>query len=100
MVPLTGTETVLDWISALNVPALLVTGSYLGSLSHTLTAAGALRLRNIAIASVVVSESEENPVPLEETVETLGRFLGGVRVLALPRLGGAGEAPDLLGVLE
>ena len=28
----------LDWMAALNIPVVLVTGSYLGSLSHTLTA--------------------------------------------------------------
>ena len=30
MVPLTATETVLDWITALGFPTLLVAGSYLG----------------------------------------------------------------------
>ncbi len=99
MVPLTATETVLDWITALHVPALLVTGSYLGTLSHTLTAAEALRARGIAVAAIVVSESEESPVPLEETVATLKRFLPGMRFLTLPRLKKGEEAPDLVGAL-
>ncbi len=38
MVPLDERHTVLDWIAALEVPALLVVGTYLGTLSHTLTA--------------------------------------------------------------
>ena len=42
MVPLDDTHTVLDWIAAVDAPVLLVTGSYLGSLSHTLTALGML----------------------------------------------------------
>ena len=45
MVPLDRRHTVLDWIAALGAPALLVTGSYLGTLSHTLTAVGMLRAR-------------------------------------------------------
>jgi dethiobiotin synthetase len=43
MVPLTETKTVLDWIAAVDAPCLLVVGSYLGTISHTLTAAPALQ---------------------------------------------------------
>jgi dethiobiotin synthetase len=75
MAPLTSEHTVLDWIAALGSPALLVVGSYLGALSHSLTAAAALRERGIALAGVVVSESLEQPVPAEETAATLERFV-------------------------
>jgi len=93
MVPLTATHTVLDWMAALRLPAILVSGSYLGCLSHTLTAASALRSGGVAIAAVVVSESEESPVPISETVATMTRFLGPVPVLAMARGGDAvGEA--------
>lgn len=101
MVPLTETETVLHWIVALGAPVLLVTGSYLGSLSHTLTAARALETAGARPMAVIVSESEDNPAPVGETMATLARFLDGVPVLALPRLDvatGAG-APDLLRAL-
>ena len=100
LVPLTEKETVADWIAALGVPALLVTGSYLGTLSHTLTAAEALKARGIPLAAVIVSESADSPVPLAETVETLERFV--TPVLALPRLNDTEawrDAPDLTGVL-
>ena len=63
MVPLDEEHTVLDWIAALEAPTLLVVGSYLGTLSHSLTAAAALRSRGVTIAGVVVSESEQQPVP-------------------------------------
>ena len=39
----------LDWIAALGAPALLVVGSYLGTLSHSLTAAAALRERGVTL---------------------------------------------------
>ncbi len=100
MVPLTDKETVADWIAALGVPALLVTGSYLGTLSHTLSAAEALKVRGVPVAAVIVSESEDSPVPLAETVETLERFI--TPVLALPRLNDTEEwrdAPDLTAAL-
>ncbi len=84
MVPLDERHTVLDWIVALEMPTLLVVGSYLGTLSHTLSAATALRERGVALR-VVVSESEESPVPLSETLSTLVRHLPRIDICALPR---------------
>ncbi len=85
MVPLDEHRTVLDWIEALSVPVLLVAGSYLGTLSHTLTAAGMLATRGVRLAEVVISESAEQPVPSAETVAALRRFLGAVPVSVLAR---------------
>jgi dethiobiotin synthetase len=84
MVPLDAEHTVLDWIAALDAPALLVVGSYLGALSHSLTAARVLRERGCAIAAVVVSESSEQPVEAQETAATLARFVAAP-VAVLPR---------------
>ena len=88
LVPLDDTHTVLDWVAELGVPVLVVVGSYLGTLSHTLATVTAIRGRGIKIAGVVVDESEESPVPLEETVDTLARFLGGIPLAQVGR--GAG----------
>jgi len=85
MVPLTERHTVLDWIAALGIPALVVVGSYLGTLSHSLTAVQALRARHICVAGIVISESEESPVPLAETAASLARFLPGVAIRTVPR---------------
>jgi len=103
MVPLSDRETVLDWMAGLSWPVLLVSGSYLGALSHALTAAEAIRLRGLELAGLVVSESAESPVPLDETAATLRRFLDPVPVIALPRLvrpstDGA-EAGDIIAAL-
>lgn len=86
MVPLCDDETVLDWMAALSWPVLVVVGSYLGTLSHTLTAAEAIRLRGLELAGIVISESPESPVPLTETAETLGRFVMPAPVIILPRI--------------
>lgn len=97
MVPLDERHTVIDWIAALGAPALLVTGSYLGTLSHTLTAADALRARGVELLGIIVSESVEQPVPLAETCEVLERFLAPTPVVALPRERGDGPSlPELL----
>ena len=86
MVPLSDDETVLDWMAGLSWPVLVVAGSYLGSLSHTLTAIESIRLRGLELAGIVVSESEENPVPVIETAETIGRFVAPAPVIVLPRI--------------
>jgi dethiobiotin synthetase len=99
MVPLDARHTVLDWIAALGAPTLLVVGSYLGTLSHSLTAAAALRERGMSLLGIVVSESLEQPVPAEETAATLARFVAGTPVRVLPR-GGATPLLPLLEALE
>ena len=88
MVPLDAECTVLDWMTALDIPVLLVVGGYLGTISHSLTALDVLAQRKLSIAAIVVSESERNPVELEETVASIARFSGGVEVIGLPRLPG------------
>jgi dethiobiotin synthetase len=90
MVPLDDRHTVLDWMAALRVPVIVVAGSYLGTLSHTLTTVAALDGRNIEIAGVVIDESEDSPVPLDQTVATLGRFLPNQTLIPLNR--DAGQA--------
>jgi dethiobiotin synthetase len=100
MVPLTADETVLDWMAAVAAPALLVVGSYLGAISHTLTAAEALRCRNVPVHAVIISASEQSPVPVEETAEAMRRFLKQAPIAILPRLGGGDaarwhSAPDM-----
>jgi len=85
MVPLSRASTVLDWIIALDYPVLLVGGSYLGSLSHTLSSIDVLRGRGIEVLAVIISESQEQPVAMNETVKTLKNFVVDIPVLSLPR---------------
>ena len=85
MAPLDGSHTVLDWIAALEALTLLVVGSYLGALSHSLAAHAALMARGVPIAAIVISQSAEEPVPTAETAASLGRFVGATPVLTLPR---------------
>jgi len=74
MVPLTDRHTVLDWIEESEVPVILVVGSYLGSISHTLTALTVLKQRGIPIHAIVVNESEGASVTLQQTMEQLLPF--------------------------
>jgi dethiobiotin synthetase len=88
MVPLDAERTVLDWMAALQIPLLLVVGGYLGTISHTLTALDVLAQRHLKVAAIIVSESERNPVELDETVASIARFAHGVGVVGMPRLPG------------
>jgi dethiobiotin synthetase len=86
MVPLDATHTVLDLMSALRLPLLLVTGTYVGTISHTLTALHVLARRNLEIAAVVVSESQGSAAGLHDTVATITRFADSIDVVGIPRL--------------
>ncbi len=97
MSPIAEDATNLDLMAALGMPVLLVGGSYLGSISHTLTALECVRARGLDVAAVVVSESGESDAPgLMDTLEAVDRFGRGARVLAAPRGDEAGWVEGLL----
>ena len=86
MVPLDDRHTVLDWVAALGLPILLVAGSYLGTISHTLTALHALQSRGLKPFALAISETEGGTVDLDETARAIGRFAPDIEITALPRL--------------
>jgi dethiobiotin synthetase len=89
MVPLDGQRTILDVMMALQLPIILVAGSYLGTISHTLTALDALFRRDLSLFAIIVSETPNSPVPLDETVEAIARFAQPVVGLARQQTGPA-----------
>jgi len=87
-VPLNSTHTTADWMQALNWPTLLVTGSYLGAISHTLSALEVLQHRNIPVRAIIISESENSTVSPHETMATLELFVrGAAPVIMIPHMG-------------
>lgn len=100
MVPLDEQHTVRDWIAASGLPCILVAGSYLGSLSHTLTALESLRKVGAGVAAIVVNESPESSVSLADTIATLHHHVGGVNLVTISRAApqiGVTELAFLLG---
>ena len=91
MSPVSADYIVLEWMAALGLPVILVAGSYLGTISHTLTALDVLARRNLAVATLVISQTPSSPVRLDETRDTIARFAPQLDVVALPRL-----APSVL----
>jgi dethiobiotin synthetase len=91
MVPLDEHRTILDVMMALQLPLILVTGSYLGTISHTLTALDSLFRRDMNLLATIVSETPGSHVPLDDVVATIGRFTEPV--IGLPRTVGGSSDP-------
>ena len=84
MSPMTDNATNLDLMVALDLPILLVAGSYLGAASHLLTALEVLRARRLRVTAVVVSESLDAP-DLQQTVDMLKAFERTAPIIVAPR---------------
>lgn len=74
MVPLDESHTTLDMMVALGLPLVLVAGSYLGTLSHVLSAQDVILRHALDLRAIVISETEGSPVPLDATLATLANF--------------------------
>jgi dethiobiotin synthetase len=87
MAPVDDGRTVLDWIADLNLPTILVAGTYLGTISHILTAVAVLQARGLPVSALVLSETPGGTVPPADTVAALRPFLGDrLPIFQLPRL--------------
>ena len=86
MVPMNDEHTMLDLMQNLAWPAIIVVGSYLGTISHTLTAIEVLKNRGITIHALVVNQSPNSDVRIEDTVSTFEKFIPeSIPILKLPR---------------
>jgi dethiobiotin synthetase len=85
MVPLDDHRTILDVMMALRVPLILVTGSYRGTISHTLTALDSLFRRDLNVLATIVNETPGSSMPLGDVVASIGRFTEPVIGLPRPR---------------
>jgi dethiobiotin synthetase len=83
MVPLNSERTILDVMMALRLPLILVTGTYPGTFSHTLTALDSLFRRDMNVLATIVSETPGASLALDEVVASIARF--AAPVIGLPR---------------
>ena len=91
MSPIDTDHTNIDWMGALGLPIILVAGTYLGTISHTLTALDVLARHGLTVAALVISQSIGSPVNLDETRDTIARFAPKLDIVILPRLTGKPE---------
>lgn len=87
MVPFTANKTVLDLIEALRLPSILVAGTYVGTLSHTLTALDVMARRGVGPSALVLNETPGSAASIEETAVSLRHFFGSTPILNIAREG-------------
>ena len=79
LVPLNETNTIRDLaeklVVELDAEIILVAGSYLGSISHTLSAIEALAAKNLHLHTLIISESENSAATMYEIKQSLANFL-------------------------
>jgi dethiobiotin synthetase len=80
MSPLSDNETVLDLITDLDAPAIIV-----GGISHTLTAIVAAQARGVRVAAAPISESADDNVGLAITVKSLKQFAPDIAFVGIAR---------------
>ncbi|MCJ2038084.1 dethiobiotin synthase [Methylobacterium sp. J-059] len=95
MSPVTREATGLGWLWSLACPAILVSGSYLGAISHALTAYETCRAADIPVLAIVVNESTGAPTPPETVAEAIARH-AEVPVIVIAR---DAPCPDALAAL-
>jgi len=99
MAPLDEHRTILDVMMALELPLILVTGSYPGSISHTLTALDSLYRRDLNVIATIISESPGSQIALDDVVAVISRFTDTVISLPRPRHAGGDPSGAALGRL-
>lgn len=75
MVPLNEDQTILDLMLVWNIPTIVVTRNYLGSINHTMLSLEVLQQRGVPVAGIIVN-GEGN-----RTTETAIERLSGVPIL-------------------
>lgn len=79
MVPITKNKTMLNLAQEVTDKNILVVGSYLGSLSHTLTAFEVLKNNHAKPSLIVVTQnlnkSEDLYIPILQTIKSLEKFV-------------------------
>lgn len=88
MTPINDSNTFLDLAAELQIPLLLLSANYLGSISHTLSAIKALESENIAIEAVLINDELPScSKSLPSMVDTIKKFSSIKTVLLSEFLG-------------
>lgn len=99
MVPLNAQVTTRDWMVEIGLPILLVTGTYLGCMSHTLCTFEALRGAGLLVKAVIINASPMGG-ELAAIADTLRQHLPPVPLVAQPRVASPDQATATHALLE
>ncbi|MCH2548029.1 MAG: dethiobiotin synthase [Alphaproteobacteria bacterium] len=75
MTPLLNGFTQADLIEKLHIPAIVVTGNYLGAISHCLCTLEAMQARGIDVCAVIVNATQEDGTSLQQMQTTLAQHM-------------------------
>ena len=90
MSPVTDKTHHINWIKALNIPIILVAGTYLGCISHILTAIEVCKSRQIPIAALIINQRTDSEMAPAQIIEALNTFIT-VPMVPLPLLNGKNQ---------
>lgn len=83
LVPMTNDFLMVDLISKMNIPAILVTAPELGTVNHTLLSIEAMKKRNLKIAGIIINKMPLQPGIVEkDNVKTIEQ-ISGIPVIAV-----------------
>jgi dethiobiotin synthetase len=103
MSPLTPHSTIIDLSQRLNLGVILVGGTYLGAITHLLTAIEVLKYKKIPLYAVILNESAGSSVSLAQTALSLSSHLDSSYkriIFSLKRGAGVRELLPLLEYLR
>lgn len=85
MTPITKTKTFLDLAVELQIPILLVSANYLGSISHTLCAIEALRSRKILVEKIIINEDLPLPKKPSQKISSIVQNFTKIETISLQK---------------
>ena len=95
LVPLNEQDTMLDLMSSLGFPAILVTSAKLGTINHTLMSVKVLRSAGVDIAGIIFNRMPLEPGVIErDNVKIIEQFSGVPVIAVLPELPSGTELED------
>ncbi len=71
LVPIGNKKTFLNLISDLNIPLILVVGSYLGSISHTLSCIKNIQQEKLNLINIIVNNGVKSNINIDQTIDLL-----------------------------
>lgn len=77
MTPLNEEKTFLDLAAELEIPVLLVSANYLGSISHTLCAVEALKSKKVRIEKIIINE--QSPLLEQNSLTDISAVVGSMQ---------------------
>ena len=75
LVPIEKDKTILDLITDLRIPVVLVVGNYLGSVSHTLSVIKNIQHYKLNIINIIINQNNDNDLDIDDTKKLIDTSL-------------------------